>query len=573
MRQFRVPLAGSFNTRIDRASTDTSLGIAGIGVAGIMIAGKTAAASQKDRRFQNCFPHVIDGEPYLLKRPGFAALNTPAAGNIGSSIMIWTGQGTGQKVIQAFGATNSTIYDGTTPLGAITGMATGITETFVGVEPTLVVSCNDNTAWTASSTSVTYGIGTGLTFVGDTHTNTTVDNITVSTTTLGLVVGQLLTGTGFAANTRIASIDSVSSITITVATTATNAGVTVTRTIFGKIIDADFPGNNSYTLAGTFAHMDGYATIMTTDGKLWASDLNTCTGWTATSYDSASSYPDKGIGCIRRKNFIMAFGTNSLEFFYNAGLTPFPFAKATSMTEKVGAFAGDADADTIAQISDTIFWGGSTPEGGISIYQYDGSISRISTPELDEMLGLVGPNNISLTTERWYGLSFVVVNANLTTYVYCIEDKTWHERTGTRLWYRCAGNSIGSTLYTYGISNTDTSGKVFVINPTAITFQDNGVSYTAVWQTAPEDNGTSKRKFCGEIDLVCDREIATSEMTLMYSDDDYQTFTTWGTVDLSAARPRATRLGSYTRRAWRGEHSANTPFRIRYLEGQIEIGQ
>lgn len=573
MRQFRIPLAGSFNTRIDRDSRDTSFGIWGVGIWGIFVWGKTAAASQKDRRFQNCFSHVIDGIPYLMKMPGFAALNTPSAGNIGSSILVWTGQGTGQKVITAFGATNSTIYDGTTSLGAITGMVTGITDTFVGTEPTLVISSNDNTAWTTSSTSVTYGIGTGLTFVGDTHTNTTVDNITVNTATLGLVVGQLLTGTGFAANTRIASIDSASAITTTVATTATNAGVTITRTIFGKIVDADFPGNAGYTLAGTFSHLDGYAAIMTTDGKLWASDLNIVTKWTATSYDSANAYPDKGIGCIRHKNFIMAFGTSSVQFFYNAGLTPFPFAKATSMTEKVGAFAGDSDADTLAQISDTIFWGGSTPEGGLSIFQYDSGITRISTPEMDQMLGLVGPNNISLTTERWYGLSFVVVNANLTTYVYCVESKVWFERTGTRLWYRCAGNSIGNTLYTYGISNTDTSGKVFIINPTATTFQHNGVAYTAVWQTAPVDNDTSKRKFCGEIDIVCDREIATSEMTIMRSDDDYQTFTTFGTIDLSDARPRLTRLGSYIRGAWRGEHSANTPFRIRYLDCQIEIGQ
>lgn len=571
MRQFRIPLAGSFNTRIDNASTDTSIGIVGIGIVGIMKVGKTAAASQKDRRFQNCFPHMIDGEPYLLKRPGFAALNTPSAGNIGSSIVIWTGQGSGQKVITAFGATNSTIYDGTTSLGAITGMATGITETFVGTEPTLVISSNDNTAWTVSSTSVTYGEGTGLTFVGDTHSSTLVDGITVNTATLGLVVGQLLTGTGFGAGIRIKSIDSASAITLASATSTTTASNTITRTYFGKIIDEDFPGNAGYTLAGTFGHLDGFAAIATTDGKLWASDLNTGTGWTATSFDTANAFPDKGIGCIRRKNFIMVFGTNSLEFFYNAGLTPFPFAKATSMTEKVGAFAGDAD--TIAQISDTIFWGGSTPEGGISIYQYDGSISRISTPELDAMLALVGPNNISLTTERWYGLSFVVVNANLTTYVYCIEDRTWHERTGTRLWYRCAGNSIGSTLYTYAVSQTSTSGKVYVINPSAYVYTDDSVAYKAVWQTASSDNKTSKRKFCSEVELVCDQETETSEMTLMYSDDDYQSFTTWGTIDLSSARPRATRLGSYIRRAWRGEHSANTPFRIRFLEENVEIGQ
>jgi hypothetical protein len=186
---------------------------------------------------------------------------------------------------------------------------------------------------------------------------------------------------------------------------------------------------------------------------------------------------------------------------------------------------------------------------------------------------LVGPNNISITTERWYGLSFVVVNANLTTYVYCLENKTWHERTGTRLWYKCVGLSIGDTVLTYGISKTSTSGKVYVINPSAFVFTDDSVTYTAVWQTAPEDHNTSKRKFCSGVEFVCDREITTSNMTLMRSDDDYQTFSTFGTIDLSSDRPRLTRLGSYICGAWRGEHSDNTPFRIRYLDITVEIGQ
>lgn len=567
MRQFRLPLAGNFNTRIDKISSDTSLGIVGIGVVGIMIVGKTSASSQKDRRFQNCFSHVIDRIPYLIKRPGYGTHTTPSAGNVGNCLLIWTGQGTGQKVISSFGATNSTIYDGTTSLGAITGVATGITETFVGTEPTLVISSSDNTAWTASGSAVTGG----LTFTGN-LTNTSPIILAVSSTS-GLVVGQGISGTGIPASIRILSIDSATQITMNANATATNTGVTVTRTILGKIIDADFPGNAGYTLAGTFAHIDGFACIMTTDSKLWASDLNTGTGWTSNSFDTANAYPDKGVGCIRFKNFIIAFGTESMEFFYNVGSTPFPLKKATSMTHKVGAIAGSGLADTLAKLSDNIFWMGSTPQGGISLFQFDGNISRVSTPELDEMFLLVGANNLSITTERQYGLSFVVVNANLTTYVYCIENKTWHERTGTRLWYKVVGLSIGNTLINYAISNTSTSGKVYTMNPAAFVFRDDSVAYTAVWQLVPEDNDTSRRKFCSEVELVCDREIESSPMSLMYSDDDYQSYTTYGTIDLSDDRPRATRLGSYIRRAWRGEHSANTPFRIRYLEIRAEIGQ
>lgn len=562
-------MSGQYNTRIETGSTTTSLGIAGIGVAGLMVAGKTHQASTKDRRYVNCFYHTVGKHRYCIKRPGHATHTTPSAGNIGNAILIWTGQGTGQKVITAFGATNSTIYDGTTSLGAITGVCTGITETFVGTEPTLVISSKDNTAWTTSGTGVTGA----LTFTGDTHTNTTVDNIS---STSGLVVGQLLTGTGFAANTRIASIDSATAITTTVATTATNAGVTITRTILGKIVDADFPGNAGYTLAGTFAHIDGYPCIMTTDGKLWAGNLNTVTGWTATSYDSANAYPDKGIGCVRHRNFIMAFGSESIQFFYNTGSTPFPLSKAVSMTIKIGAIPGDSDADTIAQISDSVFWCGSTPQGGLSIYRYDGGIQRISTPEIDAAMVLIGPDNISLTTRREYGLSFVLVRASATTYVYCIEEKDWHEWTpggDLALWYKCAGLSSGSSMVTYSISNTSTSGKVYKTDPANLVFTDDGNAYTSTIQTANEDLGTNRRKFYPEITLVCDRETTSSPITVSYTDNDFQSFTTYGNLDLSDELPKATRLGSSKKRAWRLEHSANTGFRLEAIEGQVEIGQ
>ena len=565
MKQVRIGLAGLYNTRIDTTSTATSSGYVGIGVVGLMVVGKTTSASTKDRKYQNCFPHMIDGEAWLLKRPGFGTANTPASGNIGTEIMIWTGQGTGQKVITAYGGTNSTIYDGTTSLGAITGKATGIKETFISSEAALLISSTDNTAWYTTSTAVTAAV----TFTGDTHTNTTIDNIS---STSGLLVGQIITGTGIQANTRIASIDSGTAITTSIATTATNSGVTITRTILAKITDTDFPGNASYTLVGTFAHMDGFACIMTTDGKLWASDLNTLSAWTANSYDSANAYPDKGTGCVRFKNFIITYGTESMQFWYNAGLTPFPFAKSISQTQKVGALPGVAD--TIVSISDTVFWIGTLPQGGLSIYQFDGSISRISNPELDNTLLLVGPNNISLTTKREYGLSFVIVNCNLTTFVYCIEDKTWHEQTSlTRLWYKVAGLTIGTTIVNYSISNTSTSGKVYVTNPANFVYTDDGYAYKAVFQTERRDEGTNRRKFCSRVDLICDKEANTSELTLMYSNDDYENFTTWGTLDLSSDSPKATRLGSYRHRVWRGEHSANTPFRVKALEVQLEVGQ
>ena len=499
-RTFRVPLGSAYNTRVSAVNaSDATSGYWGVGVWGSFIWGKTTQSTDKDARYVNCFVQTVPDDIsnrkriYTVKRPGFGTFVTPASGKKGYAILIWTGQGTGQKVISAFDTPNSTIYDSTTSLGAITGVATGITETFVGTTPTLTVTGDDSTGWY-------YDTGVG---------------------------------------------------------------------VMTKITDVDFPGNAGKTLAGTFAHMDGFACIMDTTGALWASDLNSGSAWTATSFDSANAYPDKGIGCVRFKNFIMAFGTESLQFFYNAGLTPFPFAKAVAMTVKVGAISADA----IAQISDTVFWCGSTPQGGLSMFQFDGNLSRVSPPEIDAILILAGAANINMTTIRFYGRSFVLVKAGANTYAYCIEEKMWHEWSWTTpLAYKCAGLSLGGTMVNYAVSNVSTAGKVFLMNHASLVFTDDTVAYTARIQTAKEDHGTNRRKFYNYLDIVGDVETDASPLTVSVSDDDYASYQVLGTVDLSNQLRRLTRLGSARRRAWALTHAANTPMRLEHGEGEMIMG-
>lgn len=499
-KAYRLPVTASYNTRVSASNASLAASaFAGIAIAGVAVAGASTSSSTKDSRLINCFNETVSdpitGQKtvYCTKRPGFATNSTPAAGSIGNAILVWTH---GNKIMSAFGASNSTIYDGTTSKGAITGLATEITETFVSLNPTIVVSSTDNTAWYYD------------------------DGATVSVMT--------------------------------------------------QISDGDFPGNNSYTLAGTFAHIGGYACIMTTDGKLWASDVNSVTSWTATSFGSANSFPDNGVGCIRYKQYLMAFGTSSIEFFYNAGQTPFPFQKSTTMTVKVGCVSADA----ITSISDAVFWCGSTPQGGLSIFKYDGGVQRISTPEIDSIMLIAGANAITLTSIRFYGRSFVVCIVDTRTMVYCIEENQWHEWiSGTAvLWYKCAAVSIGSPMVNYAISNISTSGKVYIMNQAALQYTDDGFAYSANPQLAITDLGTKNRKFYDSVEVVGDIQLTTSAISISYTDDDYQNFVTWGTVDLSTSRPVARRLGSGRRRAWSLSHSAATPMRIEALEIRVRVG-
>ena len=494
-RLTHIPFTGLQNTRISQSNTTTSAsGVCGVGVWGVFIWGGVPSSSNKYEQYVNCFLTDMGGEKYIIKRPGMATNTTPQAGSIGTAILVWTGLSPFTNVISAFGATNSTIYNGTTSLGTITGKATAITETFVGTTATLAISSSDNTGWY-------YDVPTG----------------------------------------------------------------TVT-----KIVDANFPGNAGKTLAGTFAHMDGWAFIMATDGTLWNSTLNTVTGWAALNFVTANAYPDRGIGCIRYKNQIMAFGSESIQFYYNAG-NPVgsPLTRIDTQTVKVGAI----NSDSIGQISDTVFWVGSSPQGGCTVYRYDGSVQRISYPEQDYQLLLAGPTNITLTTLRFYGRSFVMIIAGTTTLVYCVEDKRWHQwTTTTPLWYKCAGLSSGNQILTFSISNQSTSGKVYIVNPASLVFTDDSVAYTATAQTRATDFDQSNRIFFEQLRIIADVEPTTSTLTVAYTDDDYNTWVTAGTVDLSTVTPRLSRLGSSYKRAWKFSHSANTAMRIRRADVLVDVG-
>jgi len=239
------------------------------------------------------------------------------------------------------------------------------------------------------------------------------------------------------------------------------------------------------------------------------------------------------------------------------------------MTLKVGCISADA----VAEVEDHLYWVGSSPQSGLAVYQYTrAGLQAVSTPEINSILILSGAGNISLASTKFYGRSFVIVLAGAVTFVYCVEEREWHEWSGSSpLWYKCAGVSAGNTQVTYAVSKHSTSGKIFTINPASITFQDNALPYSAIIQTKTIGEG-NRRTFWEEVEILGDQQASTSEMQISYSDDDYQNYTVLGTVDLSGARPRIMRAGMAYRRAWVLTHSDNTPMRIQALIGRKTIG-
>ena len=498
----RFPLVGTEYSRAlaSGSGVSTTSGIVGVGVVGVMIVGYLVA-STKDQRFVNAIPekitNALTGQEtfYISKRPGFAVLNTPGGSNAGSAIHVWSGQGTGSKVISAFGATNSTLYDDTSSLGSTTGKVIFINDQLVGTTPNLTFVTGSNSAYY-------YPEGGALT----------------------------------------------------------------------SISDGDFPGNVAgQTITGDFAALNGYAYIMTTSGRIYNSDINSLANWTANSYLSAQMTSDAGIGVIRYKDQIMAFGKESVEFFQDIGN---PSGSPLKSTSQGIINIGCISQFTYGKFDDTVVWLGSSAESGIGLYMLSGfSPVRKGTSWIEAILATTNSANLYLNCVKIVGKSLVVITSTSDgrTYVYCIEDDMWHEWSSTSiLWQHMCGIGTG-TKYVYAVSEQVTAGKVYIINPTSFVYQDASVSYLMMIQTSRMDGGNSRRKFLSKIRVVGDIQDSTATVGISWSDDDYGSLTTARNVDMSVDDPYLSGCGSFRRRAFVITNTGSTPLRLEALE--LELGQ
>jgi hypothetical protein len=91
-------------------------------------------------------------------------------------------------------------------------------------------------------------------------------------------------------------------------------------------------------------------------------------------------------------------------------------------------------------------------------------------------------------------------------------------------------------------------------------------------RTSKVDFGVDKRKFIRSITLVADEQ-SSGTVTLECSDDDYVTWRTLGTFDLTNHKKRINACGSHVGgRAYRLTHTENAPFRAEALEFEYDVG-
>ena len=475
------------------------------------------------------------------------------------------------------------------------GYSQGLTPAFSagGCAATLVIDPASGaiTGVTITNAGSGLGVAPGITLVKPADAITAATNkfgfypqTMVVTSAAGIYIGMAVSGSNITVGTIVTGISGTEVYTnFAVGTllgnyTFTDAGINGQLT---AVLNA-FP-------AGPFVpgivSLSNYMFIATTDGSIYNSKLNAPTTWTGSTI-VFNQTTDTLVAIVRHLNYLVALGKSSMQFFYDSGNgtdAVSPLLPAQSYTTEIGC----ANADSIVATSNTAIWIGATKTHGRAVYLLDGvSPIKISTSNIDKHLDADGLSQVTAYCYKFGGhtLYILTLHTSNETLVFDLEEKMWYQWTQ----YAMISNDQGSigTPGTWAESYfrptfyAEVNNVPFVLDDDTATiytfsvgtYQDVGQDIYCRTVTDIIDNGTTKRKFYGRLEIIGDK-VAGGVMQVRHSGDDYVTWSSYRSVDLNASRAQVYLSGSDRRRAWEFLCTSNVPLRLDGAEIDFRVGE
>lgn len=204
--------------------------------------------------------------------------------------------------------------------------------------------------------------------------------------------------------------------------------------------------------------IDGYFTVMDTAGRIYTSNLNDPSTWSALAVITAQYETGNGVALAKSQEYVAAFKEYSVELFYDAGN---PVGSPLSRVDNGFFKVGCAAADSLADIKGQIYWISQSKEKGRSVHVMNGTQhTEVATPDIQRVL-----NNDDLATVYAYGarlaghdLYIVTLITTGVTLCYDIDEKRW---------YRLTSMVLGSALAYTVASLTNTGGVATWISDAA----------------------------------------------------------------------------------------------------------
>lgn len=345
---------------------------------------------------------------------------------------------------------------------------------------------------------------------------------------------------------------------------------------------ANFPAMGG---RGFSVFLDGTLYVLGTDNYIYGSAIYDLTTWTDTTNKIlCAEAGDLAYAIMRHGNYIIAFKRYSTDAYWDAGN---PTGSPLQVLQGAHSDIGLTRAYTLATVADDLFWVGQERGGGIHVYRMTNlRITKISNPAVDRLLrAMVTYNNcraypLTFGGNRFYVISQIDTGGSYPngdiTLAYCVETGTWSEfqdQAGAPFEFedgvasyvvRSDGTETGET---YLIRSSD--GHVVYFDQDAYTDYDGQFALDVV--TPVMDGKTLFNKTNARADLIAD-QVSAGSVDLRWSDDDYQNWSKYQTMDLSQEVPSVRGLGSFSKRAFQLHHKQDTHFRAKYLDLYLDKG-
>lgn len=539
----RLPLVGVLNQRSDSGGIDSRL------INGYVEKGQ-------------------DGEIRVTKRQGYSLYDT------------FSGNGSGllQTTSALYSVFGTSLYQDSVLAGTDTLLGAG------ALSHLLEVSTGASSRAIIINNGLALHYWDGTTFKRIPFQGETAGPLTASITSGSAVVALAstaalskysdVTGTGIAANTTIASIDSSTQITLSLAATATNASAALSFVLAGPpFIVAS--GLFQPQLVPRSQILNRSLYVMSLSGKIAGADPDDPLAWNPLNQIIAYATLTNATQFARQLTYLIAFKQDGYEFFRDEGNSPgSPLARVEGLQGDVGCFGGH----TLQEIDDKIIWISTSRVADPGVWMLTGGkLREVSTPAIRRLLPAYLDGDLTTYAFPMEGHLFYVIasynrlDALPFSLVYDVTSDFWS------YWRTSASDGLPFVAAAVAASPArallqhETNGKIYELDVANVT--DVGSTFDMDIYPPEFDANMLTSKYLSKMYVSGDQQTG-SILKVRVNDNNQQpgSWTNWREFDLSSARPRIDECGSFYKRSFHFRHSSATRCRIEAVEMDLQPG-
>jgi hypothetical protein len=343
----------------------------------------------------------------------------------------------------------------------------------------------------------------------------------------------------------------------------------------GTVFTQSFPGT---TIVKGFAYLDGTLYVMDDQGQIWGTlgppqgNFDDPSQWDPLNVIVARDEPDAGVFLWKQQSYVIAFKEWTTEAFYDAGNpTGSPLSPVIGAKTPYGCVSGE----TVQEIDDTLIWVTANRMSSPQVVMMQELRARvISTPQVERLLDTANQASMVSFAVKHGGHRFYVLTIydfNLTL-VFDLNTEFWFQ------WTDKDGNYwplVDRTFDATGkhIVQARTGGTIYYIEGDYDYPTDAGDVVPVDIITPNTTFGVDRRKTITAMHFNGD-QTSGSNLYVRVNDKDYDPtgWTNFRVVDMGQKRPMLYNCGTFYRRAWHLRHMAPTPFRIKWVDLQMDLG-